>query len=160
MCAAPRERAVYAANVLFALWSPSPARSPAMEISSSKASQCRPRPLILTCFRCLAVPRSKRGNHASGTPMVRPSLNSTHMQSGSNLTRFALTEELIPHPLDQIPICLDDLQQLTENSGVVAIISRLLEPPVPARTSLPCRLSQREYGPAHEASLHSNKRRI
>jgi len=44
------------------------------------------------------------------------------MQSGSNLTRLALAEELIPHPLDQIPICFDDPQQLTENSGVVAII--------------------------------------
>ena len=54
--------------------------------------------------------------------MVRPSLKSTHMQSGSNLTRFALTEELIPSPHDPVPIRLDNLQQLTESPGVIAII--------------------------------------
>src|ERR1700677_455990 len=91
-------------------------------MSSSSASQCRPSRLILTCLRCFAVPRIKRGNHASGTPIVRPSVRSTHMQSESNLTRFALTEELIPCPLDPLTICQHNLQQLTESSSVVTII--------------------------------------
>src|SRR6185437_3894661 len=65
------------------VWSPSPASSPATEMSSSSASQCRPRLLIRTCAHCSAVPCSKRGNHASGTPMIRPSLRSTHMLASS-----------------------------------------------------------------------------
>jgi hypothetical protein len=44
------------------------------------------------------------------------------MQSGSNLTALALTEELIPSPRDPVPICLDHLQQLTKSPSVVAII--------------------------------------
>jgi dienelactone hydrolase len=49
-----------------AVWSPRPAIRPAMEISSSNASQCWPWLLRHTCSRCSAEPRSGWGNPASG----------------------------------------------------------------------------------------------
>jgi hypothetical protein len=63
-----------------------PASNTATETSSSRASQRRPRLLILTCERCSDVPCGNRGNHASGTPRVQPQLNSTHMLSESKRT--------------------------------------------------------------------------
>src|SRR6266568_9270487 len=93
-----------------------------METSSSTASQCRPRLPILTCSSSSVVHRSSLGNHANGTPIVRPSLRSTHMLSASKRTRVALTEELIPCPFDPLPVGLDDPDQLTKSSGIVAII--------------------------------------
>jgi hypothetical protein len=112
-----------AANVLWsAVWSLFPARRPAIEMSSSKDSQCSPRLLILTCSRCSAELWRSRGNHASGTPMTRPSLKSTHMLSGSKCTRVALAEKLIPCPLDSVGVDFDDFQQLAKSAGIVAII--------------------------------------
>ena len=102
--------------------SPRPASSPATETSSSSASQCRPRLLKRTCCRSSGVARSRRGNHASGTPIVRPSLNSTHIQSASNRTCFALTEELIPRPLNTRPVCLNHPYQPAQRPRIVAII--------------------------------------
>jgi hypothetical protein len=87
----------YAAKVLLRLvWSPRPESRPSMEMSSSSDSQWRPRLLMRSCSRCSAVAWSKRGNQASGTPITRPSLRSTHMLSASKCTRVALTEEFIP----------------------------------------------------------------
>src|SRR6185312_10566448 len=112
-----------AAKVLSgALWSPCPASRPATEMSSSSASQCRPRLLIRTCSRCSGVLCRSRGNHASGTPITLPSLRSTHMLSASKCTRVALTEEFIPCPFDEAFVLPDDLQQFSKHAGVVTII--------------------------------------
>ena len=100
-----------------------------MEMSSSRASQCRPRLLMRTWSRCSGVLCRSRGNHARGTPMMRPSLRSTHMLSASKWTRVgrmftcvASAEEFIPCPLDPVFVRFDDLQQLAESAGIVAII--------------------------------------
>lgn len=74
--------------------SPWPASSPSIEIFSSIASQWIPRRLSSKSWRCAGVAWSRRGNHASGTPSVRPSSISTHMQSSSK--RSALGEILTP----------------------------------------------------------------
>ena len=101
---------------------PNPASNPAIEMSSSIASQCRPRLLILTRSSSSEVQRNSLGNQASGTPIVRPSLSSTHMLSASKRTRVALTEELIPCLLDRFPVCLNNPQYLAKSAGIVAII--------------------------------------
>jgi hypothetical protein len=62
-----------------------------MEISSSSVSQCRPTRLNSTCSRWAAVARNNRGNHARGTPSVRPSLSPTHMACSSKRTLVAET---------------------------------------------------------------------
>lgn len=66
--------------------SPRPAIRPATEISSSSASQCRPIGLRVTAARWVGVACKRRGNHASGTPRVRPSDKTTHMLSSLKLT--------------------------------------------------------------------------
>ena len=66
--------------------SPRPAMRPATEISSSSASQCMPIGLRITAARRVDVVCDRRGNHASGTPRVRPSDRATHMLSSSKLT--------------------------------------------------------------------------
>jgi hypothetical protein len=65
---------------------PRPASRPAMEMSSSMASQCRPMRLNSTWLRSSGVARKSRGNHASGTPSVRPSVSSTHIVCSSKRT--------------------------------------------------------------------------
>src|SRR5260370_31444862 len=130
-----------------------------MEMSSSSASQCRPRLLILTCSRCSVVACRSRGNQASGTPIIRPSLRSTHMLSGSKCTRVALTEEFIPYPLDPLFVGLDDFQQLPKSAGIVAIIVGHADFRLSARILLPGRLSRRECVPAHAELLRSTKRK-
>src|ERR1035438_5976600 len=75
-----------------------------------------------SCSRCSAVAWRSRGNQASGTARILPSLRSTHMLSGSKCTRVALTEEFIPSPFDTFLIVFDDLQQFPQLSSVVAII--------------------------------------
>src|SRR5271170_588227 len=81
-------------------------------MSSSRASQWRPQLVIPSCWRCSGVLCRSRGNHASGTPRVQPSLRSTHILSGSKRTRVALTEEFIPCPFDPVFVDLDVLQQV------------------------------------------------
>jgi hypothetical protein len=54
--------------------SPRPANRPATEISSSISSQWRSTRLSSTRWRCSGVAFSSRGNHAIGTPSVRPSV--------------------------------------------------------------------------------------
>ncbi len=90
--------------------SPNPFNNAAMEISSSKLPQCNPRGLIRQRRRCAGVPASKRGNQANGTPSVRPSVNSTHMLSGSKLTDFTLAEVVMPCPHDAFFILHDDVK--------------------------------------------------
>src|SRR5579863_1198451 len=85
-----------------------------MEISSPRSSQCRPRVLLTTCSRCACEPRNRRGNHASGTPSVRPSDNSIQKLSSSNRTLLALTKELIPGPQDKTSAMRDDLNQFAQ----------------------------------------------
>jgi hypothetical protein len=60
-----------------------------MEMSSSSFSQCRPTRLNSTCSRSAGVARNSRGNHASGTPSVRPSASSTHIVCSSKRTLVA-----------------------------------------------------------------------
>ena len=69
-------------------------------MSSSRASQCKPRPvtLIRTGARCSGEARTRRANHAKGAPIVRPSSRSTHKVSSSK--RTALAEMLMPRPFD------------------------------------------------------------
>ena len=50
-----------------------------------------------------SVAAINRGNHASGTPSERPSSSSTHIVSRSKASFLALTEVLIPDPLDLLP---------------------------------------------------------
>jgi hypothetical protein len=80
---------LYAACSVDRVTSPRPANRPAMEISSSMASQCRPTRLNATCSRSADVACNSRGNHASGTPSVRPSDSSTHIVCSSNRTLVA-----------------------------------------------------------------------
>ncbi len=58
-------------------------------MSSSSASQCNPTRLNSTCPRSVGVARKSRGNHASGTPSVRPSVSSTHIVCSSKRTLVA-----------------------------------------------------------------------
>lgn len=113
-----------------------------MEMSSSSSSQWRPRLLIVTCSRYAGVPCSRRGNHASGTPRVRPSDNSTHMLSWSKRTLLAFAEELIPHPRNSVPPSLDDFGQLPEDPRTEAIVIGRLDsgqsqnsPSIPSRSA-------------------------
>jgi hypothetical protein len=55
-----------------------------------------PRLLMRSWSRCSGVARRRRGNHARGTPRVRPSLGSTYMLSVLKRTWVGLTEEFIP----------------------------------------------------------------
>lgn len=59
-------------------------------------------------------------NHASGTPSVRPSSISTHMQSSSK--RSALGEILMPCPLKLLAVLLDQTLDTVEGPGVEAVI--------------------------------------
>src|SRR5580692_9531165 len=76
----------------------------------------------MTCSRCSGVLLSRRGNHARGTPRTRPSLRSTQKLSSSKRTRVGLTEQFIPFPLDEAPVCVDDLDQQIRCSCVVSPI--------------------------------------
>src|ERR1700730_6923457 len=69
--------------------SPRPANSSGTEISSSISSQCRPTRVSSTRARCAGLASRRRGNHASGTPSVRPSLSSTHIVCASKCTDMA-----------------------------------------------------------------------
>jgi hypothetical protein len=93
--------------------SPRPASRPSTEMSSSRSSQCRPFPvtLIRHCPRCAGVACSNRGNHAIGTPIVRPSCSSTHIVTSSNRTAFA--EVLMPCPHDFVSPPFDDPYQFS-----------------------------------------------
>src|SRR5262245_26836646 len=68
-----------------------PASSPATDRSSSSSGQCKPMPPppISQRERCSAVAANRRGNHASGTPMIRPSIKCTFIKSSVNSTDFA-----------------------------------------------------------------------
>ena len=66
--------------------------------SSSRSSQCRPSPdpLIPTFVLCWAEAFSRRGNHASGTPIVRPSDRSTRSVSASKRTALSRSGHAMP----------------------------------------------------------------
>src|SRR5262249_37056632 len=72
--------------------------------------------------RCSRVARKRRGNHASGTPKVRPSERSTHMLSSSNRTLTALTKEFIPRFFDALTVRLDQHQQLAQGSRAEPLV--------------------------------------
>ena len=76
----------------------SPESMPSMERSSSSASQCRPKGLMVTAARCCGVAFRRRGNPATGTPRVRPSDRPTHIVSSSNRTSVA--EVVMPCVVD------------------------------------------------------------
>lgn len=54
--------------------------------------------------------------------MVLPSFRSTHMLSASKRTRVALTEVLMPCPLNQFPVRFDDPDQFAKVPSIIAII--------------------------------------
>src|SRR4029077_10457251 len=85
-----------------------PASRPAIEISSSRSSQCRPTRLISTRVRASGLACKRRGNHASGTPKVRPSVKSTHIVCSSK--RTAVAEIVIPCLQDQRSSFRDNAQ--------------------------------------------------
>ena len=60
-----------------------------IEISSSSFSQWRPTRLNSTRSRWAGVACIRRGNQASGTPSVRPSLRSIHIVCSSKRTAVA-----------------------------------------------------------------------
>jgi hypothetical protein len=86
-----------------------------MEMSSSRASQCRPKRLISTCWRSTGVARNSRGNHASGTPSVRPSVNSTHMVYSSKRTLVA--EMVMPGSQNEVANVSDGPQDIRKRMG-------------------------------------------
>ncbi len=90
-----------------------------MEMSSSRASQCRPMRLISTCSRSVGVARNSRGNHASGTPSVRPSVNSTHMVSSSKWMLVA--EMVMPGSQNEVAIVGDGPQDIRKFAWIEAI---------------------------------------
>ena len=59
-----------------------------------------------TAARCLGVAFRRRGNQAQGTPIVRPSDKSTHIELSSKLT--AVAEISIPSSLDSRPFFAHD----------------------------------------------------
>jgi hypothetical protein len=77
---------------------------------------------MVTRARSAGVARSSRGNHASGTPRVRPSDNSTQKLSSSKRTLVAFTEEFIPCSFYIRATIFNDLDQLAQNSGIETII--------------------------------------
>src|SRR6185437_11376229 len=99
--------------------SPRPASRPAIEMSSSRSSQCRPMRLIST--RCLAsaLAFKRRGNHARGTPNVRPSDSSTHIVCSSK--RTAVAEIVIPGLQDGATSLGNDMQDTRKFDGIEAI---------------------------------------
>ena len=93
-----------------------------MEMSSSSASQCRPKALIVTWARSVGVACSRRGNQTSGTPMVRPSLSATQRLSSSKLTFSA--EMIMPSPFDVAATVRHDPRNSPQGSGVQATTLR------------------------------------
>src|SRR5580698_10644572 len=85
-----------------------PASKPAIEISSSRSSQCKPTRLISTRARASGLACKRRGNHASGTPKVRPSVKSTHIVCSSK--RTVVAEMVIPYLQDQSSSLGDNAQ--------------------------------------------------
>src|SRR5579884_1564952 len=99
--------------------SPRPAINPAIEISSSNSSQCNPVRLISTFARCAGEALSRRGNQASGTPNVRPSVRSTHIVCSSKRTSVA--EMLMPCSQDQVASVVHNAQNTREFGRIEAI---------------------------------------
>jgi hypothetical protein len=99
--------------------SPRPASKPATEISSSMASQCKPTRLISTCSRSAGVARNSRGNHASGTPSVRPSVSSTHIVYSSKWTLVA--EMVMPCSQNEIAVLRNNPQDIRKFARIKAI---------------------------------------
>lgn len=66
-----------------------PAIRPAIDMSSSRESQCMPPALSSYESRCAVVAIKSLGNHASGMSSTRPSSSDTHMVSLSNRTSAA-----------------------------------------------------------------------
>src|SRR3954468_10172255 len=98
--------------------SPRPARRPATEMSSSSASQCRPRRPNSTCSRWAGVACNRRGNHASGTPSVRPSDSSTHIVSVSK--RTVVAEMVMPGFQEKIAVVFDHAKDIRKFPGIEA----------------------------------------
>src|SRR5580704_1638996 len=99
-----------------------PARRPAIEISSSRSSQCSPTRLISTRARASELACKRRGNHASGTPKVRPSVKSTHIVCSSK--RTAVAEMVIPCLQDQGSSFRDNAQDTRKFCRIKAIALR------------------------------------
>src|SRR5688572_21422266 len=95
---------------------------------------------MLTARRASADPCSRRGNHASGTPSVRPSSRRTHIWSSSKSTLTALAEVLMPRVLDLLPSFLDDTDQPTLRPRVetqtVGEVSLRIQPELGVRSVL------------------------
>src|SRR5580692_7760538 len=96
-----------------------PASRPAIEISSSRSSQCRPTRLISTRARASVLACKSRGNHANGTPKVRPSVKSTHIVCSSK--RTAVAEMVIPCLQDQSSSFRDNAQDTRKFCRIKAI---------------------------------------
>lgn len=92
-------------------------------MSSSRASQCKPRLLMRQASRCSGDACKRRGNHASGTPSTRPSESPTHMLSSSNRTLVGLTEELSPLDFDVLTVCLDQLKKFSQGRPIETIVA-------------------------------------
>jgi hypothetical protein len=90
-----------------------------MDISSSMASQCRPTRLNSTCSRSADVARNSRGNQASGTPSVRPSVNSTHIVCSSKRTLDA--EVVMPCLQKEIAVFRDYPQYIRKLPRIEAV---------------------------------------
>ena len=96
--------------------------------SSSRSGQCSatPSPKISTCVHSCGVPCHSRGNHMSGTIIVRPSTRSITSDSWSTRTpvarasRTSATEELIPPLQERLAMSLHNRRNLVQLRTAVA----------------------------------------
>src|SRR5579863_110707 len=112
-----------------------------------------------TCSSSSGEHRSSLGNHAKGTPIVRPSLSSTHILSASKRTRVALTKEFIPHPPNPFSVPLNDLRKLPKCTGIKAIIVGHLNDRIHPEFRLVLIPLEVQCEPVHAVFLHWNRRK-
>src|SRR5690606_9371174 len=120
--------------------------------------QCKPRPdgLMMKSARSSALARIRRGNHASGAPIVRPSARSTHKVSSSQ--RTALAEMLMPRSLDLLAARFNGTRQFRQFAPAEPWESAKATSGQ-ARISLRRRLSGHECEPARASFLHWRRKR-
>ena len=90
--------------------------------------------------------------------MVRPSLNSTHIESAPNRTDFALTEELIPCIPNALPVRRYGSHQAAQRPSIIAIIVSHSHLTGRIQNLASASPFSRERGPPRAAILHSNRR--
>src|SRR3990167_10791639 len=91
-------------------------------MSSSSPSQWMPSRLRKNADLSTSDAWSRRGNHAIGAPIVRPSSSSTHRQWSSKRTDRGSGEIVIPCPFEFFAPLFDKTNQLRKHAGREAAI--------------------------------------